>query len=862
MALGSILLQPRTLDRLQPPDEAAALREDIQAVLQRVMASPDRLEAVAGAFQRGFQAMTEELRQDLEPRLPHVLDELRGFVQPVLATVQRLAATGQQADNPLQLLGMVSQLLDELAAVVQAVSLPQLRALAHRVESLLSDTCGLSQTALRDQLRRVLGRARTELLAGGSGQTPDTAVLCQSLAALLGRIEELSFANVPALDLDPDRLAEAALGWLQRSGFEQVREKLAGIIEKVRAALTAGASLASLAAPNGFGPGSLGAAQAPAPGDQYCWYASWLFASERQGFLTSFLPGYPNDEVWISADKKQLILRRAFADDEVLHEVTSGQLRWQDAPQFNTATSTDVWFTVDRLPKDFLETWTQLSATLVEFVRAVSHTVSFATSPKDYAANIPLALWSLARALSDALGGAPLPALVTKQIGVGQGFQWLFALVPGLSVGLGSLEGKHTVATGGNIFNEWLTLLGGDALSALKIAAITSTVHDCILSLFTLINYDGPAGAPDPDNRPRNRERGDPIIGVTCTFSAWLLTRMLKREDYKYPDLGNPQFWLNQLYAALMGVAGGLVGTLLVWAVSRTYDFGQLGKQIGIGAAKSLLFVLQQYGFMENDTDGKYNPGAAAFLGYPDRQSSPYKLPFAGGNALWVPQGNQGMFSHMKFNDQVYAYDIAHDMGEEVLCSRDGTVVDYYDWIPDNIDPDAAQRTAAQTEATAAGVLRVGQSGEADAPGWNFIMVRHDTKVSGHDNDAGAPGRATTVTTYAVYGHGKKESVRGAFFARGVAANAIIGTAVTQGDVLMLADDTGFSFHSHLHMHVKVGPDPGAITSGTSMPPVREATFPNSYTIPFVFQEVSPMLGTGGVLKSLTWYRSGNRGAP
>ena len=166
------------------------------------------------------------------------------------------------------------------------------------------------------------------------------------------------------------------------------------------------------------------------------------------------------------------------------------------------------------------------------------------------------------------------------------------------------------------------------------------------------MNYQGPAGkSGDTDTRPRNREYGGPLIGLTVTGAGWLLFKLLSREDYAHPFFpGNKKFYLNWLlYAPLMGAAGGLLGTLITWGISRTYDWAQFGTEIGLGALRAWgTFIVQQYTSMEGDTkDGKYNPtldpdgnaytpARQEFAGYPPGDTSPYKLPYVQGKALFV----------------------------------------------------------------------------------------------------------------------------------------------------------------------------------------------------------------------------------
>jgi hypothetical protein len=867
MALGSLLLQPKTLERMQTLDANQALADDIVALLHQILVNPDHLDSVAPAFRKAFAALGERMRGRLESRLQSALDQLRGLLEPATQAAQQIGAQGQQLDSAGKVFDLVAAVLDQLIAALQALSEPQLRDLARRLNGILSDTLGLNQTVIKDEVREVFRAVRQELLVGVGVMSPRSAGIHLALASLIGRMEQEVFDAWPTLDLNPDRLAQEAFQALQRTGFEKLRAQLACILEKARAALAAGGALIDLAKPGAFA--SVGAAaRAPLSGDKYCWYASWLYATRRQGSGTALVPCYPADEVWLSEDRKQLFLRVASGEDEVLHEVASGTINWYDAPQFTTSSGPEC-FTFGAVGPQFMETWTHVFAAFVEFIKGVLHIINCATSPKEYASNIPFIVWDLTKTVSVALGEAPLPSLIAQKAGAGVGAsQVLFNLLPILMVLGGSFEGIHTKTNGGNIFLQWITLLGGDALNAFSNHSIVSTANDALLSFWTLINQTGPAGAPDgADTRPRNREYGSPLIGLANTgANALMMKYIIPREDYAHPFEGQNIknfliWWLAG--STLAGVTGGLVGTLVVWTLSRTYDWPQLGKEIGLGALRSFLgFVVTQYAIMEGDTnDGKYNPkldpegktyvpARQPFAGYPPANTSPYKLPYEQGVSSFTGQANQGFFSHMRFNwlPQIYAYDFAHDYGDEILASRAGTVVDFFDWIEDNTNPDAAAQTAALTASEAV----MGPSWRSGAESWNFITIRHDTNVADHDKDV----NGTATTTYATYGHGKKQSVRDTFAAKGVAATAILGRTVTQGEVIMLADDTGVSFHNHLHMHVRGGPAPPASPPATPTP-IADASL-TQYTVPFVFREAKHVIARDGVLKNLTWYKSEN----
>jgi hypothetical protein len=875
MALGSLLLQPQALDRLQTLDETQALADDILALLHLTLVNPNHAESVAPAFQRAFEAMGERLQSRLEPRLERALEELRAIIQPLLSQVQAIADEGEELDSAGDVLGLASTLVEQLLKLAESLSEAELRAFAGRIQGLLGDTLGLNQALFKEELRQVFAQVRSELLDGVHALASDRAAIHLALAALLGRLEEELFAQWQSLDLNPDRLAQLVMQALARSGFEKLRTQFACLLEKLQAALRAGGNIVELAKPSIFDSGSVGSAQPrpPLSGDKFCWYASWLYGTRRREigdfgyWLASQLPGFPNDEVWLSEDRTQLILRKALRDAEILHQA-SGGLDWKTAPQFTSASGTEC-FTFGVVSADFLETWTQVFDALRDFGKGGAHVIACATSPKEYAANIPLIVWNWSKMLSTGLAQAPLTSFLNNRAGWNVGSQWMYILVPWLSVILGSLEGKHTETNATNKFLQWLTLLGGDALNAFTIDALASGIHNVMLSLWTLMNYQGPAGkSGDEDTRPRNREYGGPIIGLSVTGAGMLLMKLLPREDYAHPFFkGNNKFYLYWLvYAPLMGAAGGLLGTLLTWAISRTYDWGQFAKEIGLGALQGWAsFILQQYSGMEGDTKGgKYNPtldkdgntyspARQAFAGYPPGDSSPYRLPYAQGKALYVGQANQGMFSHMRFNSlpQIYAYDFAHDFGEEILAARAGTVVDFFDWIDDDIEPNTSQMAAALTAAR----LVMGATWRNTDPyycSWNYIVIRHDTQNADHDKDQGG----TVVTTYAVYGHGKQGSIRELFNGRGVAPGAIIGTTVQQGQPIMLAGDTGVSFHNHLHMHVL-----GHVTGGSNPTPAAPPIWPSQlspYTLPFVFREARHVLKPDGVLQYLTWYKSDN----
>ena len=200
------------------------------------------------------------------------------------------------------------------------------------------------------------------------------------------------------------------------------------------------------------------------------------------------------------------------------------------------------------------------------------------------------------------------------------------------------------------------------------------------------------------------------------------------------------------------------------------------------------------YTFNEGKTDDGHYSGRdvggneVRYAGYQSPATSPYKLPWNKGDTFNCPQGNQGLYSHAPISgpDESFAYDFALDNGTEVLAMRDGTVVERFEGTPD---------------------------GDTSAP--NKIIILHGPAIADQDRDVDpATGAAKTVRTFAVYLHGKENSITAAF---GGTLPAI-GTPVVRGQVIMHADDTGRSAYNHLHVQIKPDVRPAARRSWATTP--------------------------------------------
>ncbi len=913
--LGSLLIQPQLLARLQGRSAGDDLVDEVVALAQLLAMKPELVEMVFPAFEAASAAMGQAIFQRLQARLPQALAELRELADPVL-----LAAAGfGDGDAPADAAALLRRLadgMDGLAGLLGLLSDAQIRALVRRLAAICSNTLGLSQSGFRADFIAMLAAARLALRSGNAALNNEAAAVREALAGLLARLEADLFPRFPAIDLHPDRLADKLIALLRQTPLPAALGKAQCLLDKLKAVLQAVAEVARAAvatlpaagatagagAPAGPTPSmvSLGAAVVAgpaAPGREvdgsYCWYASWLYARRRQGFSEgngffsdadnqwgnaiwqTICPGYPEDEVWLSADRKQLILRRAGNPHELLHQQDT-PFEWYQAPQFTGGNPCE-HFLVERIGGPFLETWARVTAVLAKVAAGFWHVVKMGLGPKEYASNTSLWLQHWAEAISRGIAEAPMPSLIAKAAGKDLGFTWLFsALIPALIFVACSFEGVHTATTAGLGFLQWLTLVGGDLVSGVTVSAVTGGLRDFFLSLFTLINYSGPGVPPalGDDIRPKNWDMADPVIGVVTLGLGMAFQSLIPRDDYGLPFDNNGGSSFGAMYfpwmllgAPLAGAFNNLIGTLVAWCICRTTTPAQLGKKMGLGALTGLLtFIVEFYSFGEGRTDGgrynpridpngtAYTPPRSDFAGYPDKSSSPYRLPYAQGVAMYVGQANLGFFSHARYNTlpQVYAFDFAHDFGDEILCIRDGTVVDFFDWIPDDINPSNAQQATALTASNTV----MGATWRGDTPSWNFVTIRHDAAVAGHDRDQGG----AAVSTYATYGHGATGGVRTLWQAQfGKAPNQIIGSRVQRGNPLMLAGCTGVSFHNHLHLHVRGGPAAPPVPAGPPVVGANQLVGPgalNNYTLPFVFGDAGAP--GDGVLKNLSWYESDN----
>jgi hypothetical protein len=895
MVIASLLLQPQMLGRMQGRLPEEDLADEFFALAHRFMGSPEVATSLAPAFASALEALAARLLTQWQPGVPQWQQQIGEWIAP-------LKTAG--ADTPksaADMLDWAAQALGALETLPAALSDEGLRATVRSVARFVTDELGLSQQMLREELRRTLRDAVLNL-RGMQDLDANARATARAWACFLDRVLVIGLDRLPTLDLQADRIATLLLAALRRMGLEELRAKFSCMLAKLRATLTAAAALARAAeitvnvAPKTAAPpkalrrakahsakskAALDSAVPPRSEDgSFCWYGSWLYAHRRQG-LWQWLPGYPCDEIWHSKDGQKLVLRQVEGSDTVLHNATSA-FAWHEAipfkkdPTLPWSEGADL-YSFGVFPPEFLEVFTRVADAATETGRGIWHIVRMAQSPQEYGNNISQWLWCWLRAGFSA-AGLPLASAFARRADSGAGSTFFMTpMLTWILVIATSFEGIHTQtenhAAG---FAYWATLFGADMLNTWVPYILIRGGHDVLLSIFTLINQTGPDAA---GTLPCNWQHGGALIGGVTFLALWLYVELIPREYYSYPfyDQNWEVFGWWLLGAPAVGAVGSALGALAVWGFSRHVDGGLLAKELGWGALRGLRdFVLYFYLFREGDTnDGRYTPkidkdheeyipARKDFDGYPPKDESPYKLPYEKDVSYFIGQAHLGIFSHMALHNgnkpQVYAIDFAHDFGDEVLVARDGTVVDWFDWVPDDTDPDEDTQKQAAKEAfdfmakdepPDADGKKTPKNwrGETDTTKRNYVLVRHDTRLDDHDK--GLDG--ADVTTYAIYMHGATGSVRQVFKdLYTIEPTNIIGTRVQQGNPIMLAGDTGKSMHNHLHMHLQPGAATPASEADRALRVADDSL--DKVTLPFVFADVPG----DGVPTRLTWYTSQN----
>lgn len=779
MTVGTLLLRPERVRARVDAPTFTALGSDLVAVVTAMATDAGRAEPrIPPVAEAAFAALGERLAARMGDGLEAAGERIGRIVDPLLQAI--LAPLEQAAGDPAAIFAALGDLVVDATDAAAGLDLDGVEEALGTFVTALTVDLELSFEALRDELLVTIDDVSTAL----ADDEP-------TFAAALRRLRRRAAATpLPALDFGA--LARHVLDDLRRRGLERAAELVRCVAGNVAESVDAAGTLATAVPFTGFGTHSVGGAAGTAtPRERHAWYATWLLGYKRplgtQIGLT-FAPWEGADEVWVADG--QVTRRNKWRDDQPLGPGDD----WTDALIFSAATELTelrkhgleghyTFGRVDAATMEAVALWSAVSASGVE---AVAHLYSLESG--DYAVNIGQILTNTAGALTAGIGQRPLPWWLDHL-----GLRTLYPLVA-------SLEGTHSRVAPGNWLAFWLTLVGPDLGEVLITHLGVHALRDLALSVLTLANHRGASGdAP----KPQNRLEVDGVAAVFTWLTGKLAMAVIPRSQYNllFTDGGNTanllvlhNLLVTPIFAILGYVAGWLVARLIA---GEARDPSGIGAGIGKSAFVAwVTFVPSLYLAKEGDTaGGTFNPDGPDFDGYPDPDGSPYRLPWTAGVRTYVGQANQGFFSHHTLTGEVYAYDFGLDEDEPVLAARPGTIVAFAEGFDDGNTADP-----------------------------NFIRIRHDVDDAGNpiapDPDHDKDGGGAVVRTYASYLHGRRNSVTAAFGG----ATPAVGDTVTQGQPIMLAGDTGKSFHNHLHLEVH--PDDGGGNPATAR------------TIPFVFADV------------------------
>jgi hypothetical protein len=819
MSVGAVLLQPQRVRRTAAAHDGGPIYDDAIALAVRLSyeaANGGQIlqlleQACEGAAQRfvariesGFDAAVQKLEQRLGG-LVSGLDGLTGSVGAIHDADSAVAAA--------------KQLLGLLTKAAETLTMEHLRAELNALVEILEQDLKLGPDFLEQEALALLEDVAHHLAQAPPESDPELRRNRLQVVALLRRQRRRLDGPLDFPALDPERMAERLFELIEQSHTPEGAQRIAAAGNALTDAVGVSRDLLHVVPFTGFGATSVGAGAGATGSEEppYCWYASWC------------------------------------RDEDV---------RGSDPAALSLFTTNDGTFTFKRSEPGTLETWAYVTAVVSNAIELVLHLVSLEEG--DYMSN------SINAGSHTGIGIYKLAAREPVNF-------WFELLV--LRIGLTlitSFEGIHSKASFGNCAKMWAgTLLIPDLFEMYIYKGVADLVRDTLLTGITLRNYDGPSGAPDsgPDNRPLNSYKIDAPTDLAVLGMDYIMNAVFPKKDYQQPFAsGSQALKIFLLWATVINTAFGLLGIALAVLVTDlmagTRDFRMIPRQLArILIRTHLTFVPSLYQSREGKTsDGEYNPyGGPDFMGYTnfgtgtprvkvENSTSPYKLPYAPGHSVYVPQGNQGLVSHnFRNGGQTYAYDFSLDQDVEILASRPGTIVAWWE----DVENDTM----------------------GDPISWNFIAIRHDVDDDGDPRpidqnfDLGPGG--VPVGTIAVYGHGRKGSVTTALAINsltppprtgsGSKAAVLTGTPVhvKQGMPIMLAGSTGISAQNHLHIHVI--PDPGT-GIGTLVP---DDFIGNGDTMPFVFADVdrrfslaSLFFSTEGVPDHLNFHSSKNERVP
>jgi hypothetical protein len=767
-AIGSVLLQPRKVAAPAAISNAALL-EDFLALAIRLVFDRTHNGPCFGLIETALDKVLQNLLTGIKKNEAATVAKFEIWVKPL---VDKLGAIGQRLPGQTaaqEAIASGDAMVGLLVELLDGITTDELAKHLDTGLKLLHDDLGLTSAVLDQQITAIFDEIVKQLR--GAPRETDVAMRENrfEIIVLVQRIRREIQGKFTLPEINVDRLAQPLLDRLKSFNYDDGVKRAANVGAAIKSGLDImGVISDEVTFSMGFS-GGMGAAAPAGPASKHCWYASWVTGSETNDTDPVHSPALtPYSFKNVSADTMELA---------TLH------LTWP-------------FILIDGILVaiiGYIKGRGVYSITTLSWVRDLIYTLSIPLGDVYVPGilNIPLTSAFGGGSVADAIGNLTL---------------WLDQIYNVIVSLLCSLEGRSLDKYDGFLYLlRFIFRFGGSSLPV-------DRIRDAILSIITLYNHD-PAASPSPLNK-----NNDGLIQFLMRIAGPLFHAGILPDNY---------FSINGEYGSLIAAVllGGLAMSLgmfflgLLISRSIAHDWPDAGPTVKHFFKGWLLgipsFVGFWFLFQDGSTDGGkrgYTPDGGrgtkvAFAGYPPSASSPYLMPFVG--SAECIQGNHGFWSHNSVTSQIFSYDFSLNLGQDVLCMRDGVIVEVKDSVTDDDHSEDG----------------------------NHLIVKHTTANADHDKDvtSAANPNGTPTTTYAKYYHGQKDTIKAAF---GGTLPAV-GTAVTQGQLLFSCNSTGMSRCNHIH--VQVNGDDGAGN-------------PSNYTIPWVFKDISG----NGIAKSQHVYDSQN----
>ncbi|PYQ65872.1 MAG: hypothetical protein DMF53_04500 [Acidobacteria bacterium] len=297
MVIGSILLQPQRLERAGRVPAADAVLDDILSLAVRLGSDGVHGGRLAATLGRSAEGTVARLEARAGAGVSNAVARLGALFAPLTAPFQALAA--QPPGDVDALIGDLENGVKAVVSGLQGLTPEKVRQTVGTVFDVLESDLGITPTFIRDLVLGLFDDMILALASAPPDETPDARANRRAVAAHLGRIKRYLQANFTFPTLNADAAAQAFLALRRRPDVDAALTRALCSVQGAVADLRAGRALVDLlpysAFPT-FGPGSVGAAAAPAARAEISFYASKLLEYDNWSGDLGPLP-LPADQV-------------------------------------------------------------------------------------------------------------------------------------------------------------------------------------------------------------------------------------------------------------------------------------------------------------------------------------------------------------------------------------------------------------------------------------------------------------------------------------------------------------------------------------------------------------------------------------